>query len=55
MEELEQLFDKWNDPSLTTAQRMRNGETLSPGFALLVKKGKEMDSHVTLCLFPIRS
>ena len=31
----------WNDPSLTIAQRMRSGETLSPGFALLVRKGED--------------
>jgi hypothetical protein len=54
MEELEQLFDQWNDPSLTIAQRMRSGETLSPGFALWSGKEK-MDSHVKLFLFPIRS
>ncbi|CAJ1953536.1 unnamed protein product [Cylindrotheca closterium] len=41
MEELEQLVDKWIEPQLTTAQRMRNGETLSPGFALLVRKGED--------------
>ena len=40
MAELEQLFDQWNDPSLTTAQRMRSGATLPPGFALLVRKGE---------------
>ena len=54
MEELEQLFDKWNDPSLTTAQRMRNGETLSPGFALLVRKGEDgQPCHIMFISNPV--
>ncbi|CAJ1938514.1 unnamed protein product, partial [Cylindrotheca closterium] len=54
MEELEQLFDQWNDPTLTFAQRMRNGETMSPGFALLVRKGEDgQPCHIMFISNPV--
>ena len=54
MEELEQLFDKWNDPGLTKAQRMNNGELLSPGYALLVRKGEAGEPcHIMFISYPI--